>query len=218
MHTPDFVATIDGAPAAEDLAFPPTAEALAPAVAPTKELSPVAPQRPGRRRPPRVMSRVLLAAVAAAIALYAAGVGGNLLGMVRNGAAARVVPSEGGSLLRTVALEAALHGLPQGRVEGLRVAADRIDARVVVDGRVRLVSITSRGRVTDLPANDEPTGTTVRVDARAPARFVHTVTRRTGRGPANVSHLLLEGARWQLLLEDGRQYSADAHGRAVRRG
>jgi hypothetical protein len=218
MRTPDFVATIDGAPAVEDLALPPTVEAPAPAIAPTEELAAVAPERRGRPRAPRVMSRVLLAAVAAAIALYAAGVGGNLLGMVRNGASARAVPAEGGSLLRTVALGAALHGLPQGRVEGLRIAADRIDARVVVDGRVRLVRITSRGRVTDLPTKDKPSGTTVRVDPRAPARFVQTVTRRTGRGPANVSHLLLEGARWQLVLEDGRQYSADAHGRAVRRG
>jgi hypothetical protein len=216
-ETPGFVATIDGASAVE--AFPPTAEAPVAVIAPTEPMVPVAP-RPraaARRGRPggRVMSRVLMAAIAAAFALYAAGVGGDLLGMIRSGASARTVPAEGGSLLRAVALTAALHGLPQGRVEALRVAADRIDARVVVDGRVRLVRVTARGWVTDVPAPERPTGTRVRVDPRAPARFVRTVTRRT---PASVAHLRLEGARWQLVLEDGRQFSADVHGRAVRIG
>ncbi|WP_028067871.1 hypothetical protein [Solirubrobacter soli] len=217
METPDFVATIEDAPA-----FPLTAEApAAAAIAPTQEFRP--PQRepdrarPARRSPragqsPRVMSRVLLAAIAAAIALYAAGIGGDLLGMIRGGASARTVPVEGGSLLRAVALEAALHGLPPGRVEALRVSADRIDARVVIDGHVRLVRITSRGWVTDLPAPEKPARRWVRVDARAPARIVRTVKQ------ANVAYLLLDGARWQLVLDDGRQYSADRHGRTVRRG
>src|SRR5690242_2502146 len=141
METPDFVATIEDAPT---VTFAATAEAPAPLVAPTQEFTPVrpAPDRPGPARSPRhhprVMSRVLLLAIAAAVALYAAGIGGTLLGMIRGGASARTVPVEGGSLLRAVALEAALHGLPQGPVEALRVSADRIDARVVVDGHVRL--------------------------------------------------------------------------------
>src|SRR5689334_18957054 len=199
METPDFVATIEDAPA---VAFPPTVEAPAPAAAaPTEPHAAVAP-RPVAPRRPRVMSRVLLVPIAAAVALYVAGVGGGLIGMIRGGASARTVPVEGGSLLRAVALEAALHGLPQGRVEALRVAADRIDARVVVGDRVRLVRITSRGWVTDLPAREKPSGTTVRVDPRAPARIVRTVKH------ANVAHLLLEGPRWQLVLDDGRQYSA----------
>jgi hypothetical protein len=161
------------------------------------------------------MSRVLLVALAAAIALYAAGVGGNLLGLIRGGASARTVPVEGGSLLRAVALETALHGLPQGRVEAVRVEAGRIDARVVVDDGVRLVRISSRGWVTDLPAPEKPTGTVVRIDPRAPARLVRTVTART-RG--KVAYVLLEGPRWQLVLEDGRQFSANRHGRDVRIG
>jgi hypothetical protein len=212
MQTPDFVATIAGAPPVED-DFPRTAEAPAAAVAPTEQFEPRR-HRPPPRRPhhPRVMSRVLLVGVAAAIALYAAGVGGNLLGMIRGGASARTVPVEGGSLLRAVALETALHGLPRGRVEALRVSADRLDARVVVDDHVRLVRIDARGWVTDLPAPERPTGTTVRVDARAPARIMRTV------GRAKVAYLLLEGPRWQLMLDDGRQYSANRNGRNVRRG
>src|SRR4051794_3926013 len=109
METPDFVATLEGKTA---VAFPATAETPAAVIAPE---SPAPSPRSRRRRPrhgPRVMSRVLLAAIAASIALYAAGVGGNLLGLVRGGASARAVPAEGGSLLRAVALEAALHGLP----------------------------------------------------------------------------------------------------------
>src|SRR4051794_17521138 len=127
-ETPGFVATIKDAPA-------PVFAEPARLVASTQEIPVLAPERaaasantlsPPRRgrgrssRPPRVMSRVLLLAIAAGIALYAGGVGGELLGLIRSGASARTVPVEGGSLLRARALEVALHGLPQGRIEALR--------------------------------------------------------------------------------------------------
>ncbi len=60
------------------------------------------------------MSRVLLVAIAAAVALFAVGTGSDLFGMLRGGASVRTVPAEGGSLLRAVALETALSGLPEG--------------------------------------------------------------------------------------------------------
>jgi hypothetical protein len=209
---PGFVATIGDAPATVDaptaVLEPPTREWAAPPPAP----------RPRPQRPRRVMSRLLLIAITAGFALYVAGVGGELFSLLRGGAAARTVPAEGGSLLRAVAFEAALKGLPPGRIEALRVAADRLDARVVVDGRVRVVRVTDTGRVTDLPAPERPTGTTLRVDTRAPARIVRAATRRTGRGAASVSHLALEGRRWQLTFTDGAQFSADRHGRGLRRG
>jgi hypothetical protein len=208
---PGFVATIGGAPPLDA----PTAVLAPTAVAPP--LPRAAPRRPRRGR--RVMSRVLLVAITAAAALYAAGIGGQLFGMLREGASARAVPAEGGSLLRAVALEAALQGLPEGgQLESLRVTAERLDARVVLAGRMRLVRVTAEGFVTDLPAPEAPTGRTVRLDARAPARLIRTVTRRTGRGARRVSHLTLEGARWQLVFGDGAQFSADARGRDVRRG
>lgn len=230
---PDFVATIGDAPPtrvdAPTTMLAPTAEYAAPPFAPSPE--PAAPaaaapnpgaRPPGRLTRPRhrrVMSRVLLVAIVAAFSLYVAGVGGDLVSMLRGGASARTVPAEGGSLLRAVALQAALKGLPEnGRLEGMRVAADRIDARVVVDGRIRLVRVTDKGWVTDLPAPEQPTGTTVRIDTRAPARIVQTVLRRTNRKPDSISHLALEGRRWQLVFSDGAQFSADARGRDVHRG
>jgi hypothetical protein len=220
--TPGFVATIEGAP--RTLPVAPTLE-HAPAralAAPTREHAPASPARPRTAyappRPARAMSRILLLGIAAAIALYAAGVGGDLLGMIRGGASARAVPVEGGSLLRARALTVALHGLPRGKVEALRVAAGRLDARVVVGDRLRLVRIDRRGRVTELPAPSKPSGRSVRVDPRAPARIIRAVTARTGRAPGDVAFLELDGARWQLVFDDGRQFSADVHGREVRAG
>lgn len=226
---PGFVATIgDAVPAVEAprSVFAPTAEMPA-ALAPMPTLAPprpaAAPRRlpwlPRRRRTHRrVMSRVILVGIAAAIALYAVGTGRNVVGNLRDGASVRTVPIEGGSLLRAAALEPALRGLPRGRVEALRVAADRIDARVVVDGHVRLVRVSARGWVTDVPAPEPPTGSTVRIDTRAPARLVRTAVRRSGRSPASVSHASLEGGRWQLVFVGGAQFSANTHGRDVRRG
>src|SRR4051794_38895839 len=95
-ETPGFVATIEDAPA-------PAFAGSARLSAPTREIPALAPERaaaaarplspPRRRRgrgrpsrPPRVMSRVLLLGIAAAIALYAGGVGGELLGLIRGGA------------------------------------------------------------------------------------------------------------------------------------
>jgi hypothetical protein len=222
---PNFVASIAGTPASPSSSPPPVEPPTIEQPITVPEAWSAAPQPPQprprqrRRQHQRMMSRVLLLAIVVGFAIYAAGTGGQLIGMLREGASARVVPAEGGSLLRAVAFEAALQGLPEGAsVESLRVTADRLDARVVVDGNVRLVRVTAKGLVTDLPAPESPTGKTVRVDPRAPARIVRAVTRRTGRGPASISHLSLDGSRWQLVFADGAQFSADARGRDVRRG
>ncbi len=219
QREPDFVATIGDAPPVADATTtvfrPPTREYFAPPPPPPRGRRPYRLRRPHYRR---VMSKVLLVAISAAFALYVAGVGGDLVTMLRGGATARTVPAEGGSLLRAVALEAALKGLPDGRLEALRVASGRIDARVVVDGRVRLVRVTDKGWVTDLPAAEPPTGTTLRLDTRAPARIVRAVTRRSGRSPDSISHLSLEGRRWQVTFSDGAQFSANTRGGDLHRG
>ncbi|MDA0140151.1 hypothetical protein [Solirubrobacter deserti] len=214
------MATIGDAPPVEHptAILAPTTEfhAAAPPYAPPARRTPAWRRRRGGRR---VMSRVLLVAIVAAVAVWTAGVGGELFGLLREGASARAVPAEGGSLLRAVALERALTGIPDGaRVETLRVTTDHLDARVVVNGRVRLVRVTSKGLVTDLPAAEKPTGEAVRVDPRAPARIVRTVTRRTNRRVTSISHVALEGTRWQLTFSDGAQFSANVHGRDVHRG
>jgi hypothetical protein len=139
--------------------------------------------------------------------------------VIRGGASARVVALGKGSLLQPGGLGAALRALPEGAsVETLRVAGDRVDARVLVHGRLRLVRVTRPGLVAEVPAPGRPSGRTVTIDPRAPARIVRAVTRRTGRRAATVSHLELDGARWQLVFSDGRQFSADVHGRDVRAG
>lgn len=223
-ETPAFVATIAGAPVdAWEPALAPTVEQPVVPAPPTAEQPAATPPRPRRRgrrpRPRRVMTRVLLAGVVAASAFYVAGTGSNLVQRLRDGANVRTVPADGRSLLRAVALERALHALPEGgRVESLRVSADRLEARVAVGGQVRLVRVTERGWVAETPTTDDPTGAQVRIDARAPARMLRTVTRRTGRSAARVSHLTLETARWQLVFKDGAQFSGNVHGRDVRRG
>ncbi|RKQ87837.1 hypothetical protein C8N24_5866 [Solirubrobacter pauli] len=220
---PDFVATIAGAPVdAPEPVLAPTVEQPAIPAPPTAEqpvaTSPRARRRGRRPRPRRVMTRVLLAGVVAASAFYGAGTGSNLVQRLRDGANVRTVPADGRSLLRAVALERALRALPSGRVESLRVSADRLEARVAAGGHVRLVRVTDRGWVAETPTTEDPTGAPVQVDARAPARMVRTVTRRTGRDAAGVSHVTLETSRWQLVFEDGAQFSANVHGRDVRRG
>ena len=154
----------------------------------------------------------------AGFALYAAGTGGQLIGMLREGASARVVPAEGGSLLRAVAFEAALQGLPEtGSVETLRVAADRIDARVVVDGKVRLVRVTAQGVVTDLPAPEPPTAT------RSGSTRAHppgsSATSRAARDAARRASRIWHWRRPPAArLQRWRAVLADARGRDVRRG
>jgi hypothetical protein len=164
------------------------------------------------------MSGVLLAGIVAVIALYAAGAGNELLGSLRKGGVVRTVPAEGGSLLRATALAKALRGLPDGRVQSLRVTAAHLDAEVVVGDELHRVRVTDRGWVTDVPTPERPSGERLRVDARAPARLVRTATRRANRRVESVDHVRLDGARWQLVFKDGAQFSADRHGRDVRRG
>ena len=227
---PRFTATIAGAEATRAPVLPETAE-MPDVAGPT--WSPPAP-RPapvsGRTRPrrgPRAMTRLLLLGIVAAAILFGLREGTDVLGDIEDairgqtGAITRTVPVEGGSLLRASALEAALEGLPGGDVEVLRVAPDRLDAQVIVDGRMHNVRVTAGGRVFDLPTPGDARGAPVRVDARAPARIVRTATRRAGRRPGSVSYLVLMNiagrSEWQLFFEDGLHFSGSASGRTVRR-
>jgi len=130
---------------------------------------------------------------------------------------------EGGSLLRPAALKAALDKMPAGSIVSLRVAPERIDAQVIVDGQMHVVQVTSSGEVSDVgtPAS-VPELAKLRVDAAAPSRIARTAARRAGRDPSAVDYLVLMnlgGKReWQLFFkDDGLHYSASANGRKVRR-
>ena len=103
----------------------------------------------------------------------------------------------------------------------LRVAPERIDAQVIVDGRMQNVQVTSDGRVTTVETPAPGTGESVRVNPAAPARIVRTAARRAGRDPESVSYLVLlrigDAAEWQLFFDDGLHFSASASGKRVRR-
>lgn len=233
---PAFVATLAGHQRAPVTAEQPTVpHRLAPGPSPeTAELpvlarpaAPVPPRARGRRRGgPRVMSRVLLLSIVAACVLIAPRAGSGVLDGIQDAirgqgeTITRTVPVEGGSLLRAGALQAALAGLPDGDVVLLRVAPDRIDAQVRVGDRLHEVRVTSGGRVFDLPTPAAGRGARVRVDANAPARIVRTAARRAGRSAGDVASLLLVKVggrtRWQLVFDDGLQYTASASGRQVR--
>ena len=179
--------------------------------------------RPALR--PALMTRVLFLGIVAASVLFALRSGaehGSATSRTRSAGVqdgvARTVPVEGGSLLQASAFAAALKGLPAGDVEMLRLAPGALDAQVIVAGRRRSVRVTARGRVLDVPTPGGARVEPVRVDARAPARIVRTVTQRTGRRPASVSYLVLMrgGGRpqWQLFFKDGLHFSASAGGAA----
>ena len=56
-------------------------------------------------------------------------------------------PSDGTSLMAPAALKAALAKLPDGDIELLRLAPDRINANVIVDGKMHVVQVTAGGEV-----------------------------------------------------------------------
>jgi hypothetical protein len=129
--------------------------------------------------------------------------------------------ASGESLLRPAALKAALRKLPAGDIELLRVAPERINANVIVDGRMHVVQVTAGGEVTDVATPAKGSGDAVRVNANAPSRIAQTAAKRAGRRPGRVSYLVLMSlagkSEWQLFFDDGLHFSASASGKKVRR-
>jgi hypothetical protein len=125
------------------------------------------------------------------------------------------------SLFRPAALRQALAQLPEGDIETLRVAPERIDAQVVSEGRMHVVQVTADGRVRNIETPATGTGDSVRIDPDAPQRIVRTAARRADRDPDTVSYLVLLNlagkSEWQLFFDDGLHFSASASGKKVRR-
>ena len=128
----------------------------------------------------------------------------------------------GTSLLQPAGLKAALAKVPKGKLELLRVAPDRINANVVVKGKMHVVNVSAGGEVTDIVTPATGTGSgTIKVNSVAPSRIARTAAKRTGRRISSVSYLvlihILGKDEWQLYFDDGVHFSASANGKQVHR-
>lgn len=131
-------------------------------------------------------------------------------------------PAEAPSLLRSSALKAALAELPKGEIQLLRVAPDRINAQMVVKGKLHSVQVGADGEVMDVATPSTGLGSgPVKIVTAAPSRIVRTATKRTGRKASSVDYLALLNiggeSQWQLFFKDGLHFSASANGKKVRR-
>jgi hypothetical protein len=129
--------------------------------------------------------------------------------------------SAGTSLVGAGALKAALAQLPKGDITMLRVAPERIDAIVNVDGRQHAVQVTAGGDVQDITTPGGATGDPVKPNAAAPMRIARTAARRAGQPISQVNYLvlihLLDKDEWQLFFKDGTHFSGSANGKHVRK-
>lgn len=130
-------------------------------------------------------------------------------------------PTEGTSLIGSKALKAALAKLPAGDIELLRLAPDRLNANVIVKGKMHVVQVTAGGDVSDITTPATGRGEPVKVNSVAPSRIVRTAAKRAGRSPSSVSYLvlihILGKDEWQLYFSDGAHYAASANGKKVRK-
>jgi hypothetical protein len=130
--------------------------------------------------------------------------------------------SGGASLLGAKAFRAALAKLPDGDVTTHRVARDRIDATIIVDGRLHAVQVTADGGLKDIRTPGTQGGDAVgKVNSAAPSRIARTAARRAGRPVSEVDYLVLVHIlgkdQWQLFFKDGTHFSGSADGRHVRK-
>jgi hypothetical protein len=128
-------------------------------------------------------------------------------------------PSDGTSLMAPAALKRALAKLPDGDIELLRLAPDRINANVIVNGKMHVVQVTAGGETSDITTPATGRGEPVKVNSAAPQRIVRTAARRAGKRPGDVSYLVLIHIigkdEWQLYFDDGTHYAASANGKKV---
>jgi hypothetical protein len=188
------------------------------------------PRRPRRRR--RVLGPLLFVAGAAAVfGLFAADAGQDLRDALPDTGATQAparVPAglEPGSLIAHDSFAAALERLRAsrlGRLTLLRVAPERIDARLLTrGGRLRNVQLRHDGRLRDFGASAGGFGFVdtiayARVDRAAPERLTRSAAKRLGVPVARVDYVVLTTLGWSVVFKGGRQFAADAHGRGLRR-
>ena len=131
------------------------------------------------RRPRRFAALIVVLAIVVIVAGSAASlirIGtdavDDLEGAIRDAVPTAVPPApvgvQSGSLLRPAELKAALAKLPAGEIELLRVAPERIDAQVVVDGQMHIVQVRSDGGVSNVTTPATGRGEAVKVNSAAP--------------------------------------------------
>ncbi|WP_028067212.1 hypothetical protein [Solirubrobacter soli] len=127
--------------------------------------------------------------------------------------------SKGTSLMTAAALKAALAQLPKGDIELLRLAPDRLNANVIVDGKMHVVQVTAGGDVQDITTPATGRAAPIKVNTAAPLRIVRTAAKRAGRHVSDIDYLvlidLLGKDEWQLYFKDGTHFSANANGKRV---
>jgi hypothetical protein len=174
---------------------------------------------------PLVLIGIVALAIGGATTALQAGSGAidDFQDAIRDATASVVPPAEtpvgveSGSLLRAADLKSALAKLPSRQITSLRVAPERIDAQVIVKGKMHVVQVRSDGTVSDVATPVRGSVKRLRVNAAAPSRIVRTAAKRSGRAPARISYLVLVENEWQLFFDDGLHYSASANGRKVKR-
>jgi hypothetical protein len=186
-------------------------------------------RRPRRRRRRHVLVYVLPLAAAGALLVY--GAGGaveEITGSLPAAPQPERVPAglEEGSLIGVAGFDDALRRLRTarlGRLTLLRVAPDRIDARLLTRrGRLRNVQIRHDGALRDFGASAGGFGFVdtipfARVHVAAPERLTRAAARRLGVRLDRVDFLVLTTAGWSVVFEGGRQFQGDRQGQIVRR-
>jgi hypothetical protein len=134
---------------------------------------------------------------------------------------ATTTPSDGTTLIDAKALASALDKLPAGDIQMLRVAPERINANISVNGKLHVVQVTAGGDVSDVTTPADGQGDSVKVNPAAPARIVRTAAKRAGRRPSDLNYLVLMHLagkdEWQLFFADGTHYAGSAGGTKVRK-
>ena len=235
-RAPTEAATAEAAPAAAIETPPPAPEPSSP-VDPRAWVPAPAPRRRtfGGWRTARLIIRLaILAALAVVITSVSVRVGGSINDAIDPVQPLQVDPEgqapvglDPESYLRPGNFREALARLRgEGRVQSVRVAPDRITARLVNSQR-RVVWNFRAGqdpqRVVGAPYYDfETTIALSQIDPNAPARLARAAAKRAHAGVNDVDYLYIQRnvgrARWVLYFKDRTRYTADRHGRHVERG
>jgi hypothetical protein len=178
------------------------------------------PDASPRRR--RAAGLLAVAGVVAVVGIAARQAGEPALEPSRPSAPAGLQP---GSLILRAPFATAMRLLAAerlGRLYTLRLAPDRIDARLLThDGRIRDVRIRPGGRLRRRGTSAGGFGFVdtipfARVAAAAPERATRAAARRLGLHPRQVEFLSLTRAGWTVVFDGGRQLTADRLGRLRR--